>query len=273
MSRLDPILAATRARVAAAERQTPPSALRDHPPFHAPTRSFGPALKRAAAPAVIAECKRASPSAGRLRADYDPAALARAYQVAGAAAVSVLTEPEFFGGSLGHLAAVRAAVALPVLRKDFVLDPYQLVEARAAGADAVLLIAAALAPRRLHDLHDEARSLGLGVLVEVHTEAEAEALDLDRLEVVGVNSRDLSTFDVDLDRAGRVLAGLPPALVRVAESGLREAGDLARLRRRGADAFLIGTRFMRAAAPGDALAALRRETAALLHPMPAEASP
>ena len=272
MSRLDPILEAARARVAAAERRTPLGALRDRPLFHAPRRPFGAALRRAPAPAVIAECKRASPSEGRLRPDYDLAALARTYEAAGAAALSVLTEPAFFGGSLDHLAAVRAAVEVPVLRKDFVLTSYQLAEARAAGADAVLLIAAALAPAQLHDLHSEARVLGLDVLVEVHTAAEADALDLDRLAIVGVNSRDLRTFEVSLDRAARVLAGLPVGLVRVAESGLREPDDLARLRRRGADAFLIGTRFMRAPAPGDALATLRRETAALLA-TPTEVAP
>ncbi|MDT0631905.1 indole-3-glycerol phosphate synthase TrpC [Rubrivirga sp. S365] len=261
---LDQILADTRALVAERRAVTPAAALTKRPAFHAPTLSLARALRRPDGPAYVAECKRASPSEGVIRPEYDPAATARAYKQAAAAAISVLTEPTHFQGSLEHLAAVRHAVDLPVLRKDFVVDDYQLVEARAYGADAVLLIAAALDRALLHDLLDAARDLGLGVLVEVHDERELDAIDLDRVDVLGANSRDLKTFRVDLDRAGRVFAHLPARIVRVAESGIRTAEDAARLRASGADAFLVGTHLMRSADPGRALAALRRETAVAL---------
>ena len=261
---LDQILADTRALVAERKAVTPAAALMRRPAFHAPTLSLSRALRRPDGPAYIAECKRASPSEGVIRAEYHPAQTARAYKQAAAAAISVLTEPTHFQGSLDHLATVRHAVDLPVLRKDFVVDEYQLVEARAYGADAVLLIAAALRPAPLHDLLAAARDLGLGVLVEVHDESELDGLDLDRVDVLGANSRDLKTFAVDLDRAGRVFARLPDRIVRVAESGIRNAEDAARLRDAGADAFLVGTHFMRHDDPGRALAALRRETAVAL---------
>ena len=261
---LDQIVADTRALVAERKAVTPAAALMRRPAFHAPTLSLARALRRPDGPTTIAECKRASPSEGVIRAEYDPARIARAYKQAAAAAVSVLTEPTHFQGSLDHLAAVRHAVDLPVLRKDFVIDAYQLVEARAYGADAVLLIVAALDGARLHDLQDAARDLGLDVLVEVHAESEEDALDLDRVDVLGVNSRDLATFEVDLGRAERVFARLPERVVRVAESGIRTAEDAARLREYGADAFLMGTHLMRQPDPGRALAALRRETALAL---------
>ena len=258
---LDQILADTRALVDERKAVTPAAALMRRPAFHAPTLSLARALRRPDGPAVIAECKRASPSEGVIRREYHPADIARSYKNAAAAAVSVLTEPTHFKGSLNDLAEVRHAVDIPLLRKDFVVDVYQLVEARAYGADAVLLIAAALDPARLADLLDAARSLSLGVLVEVHDDAEVDALDLDAVDVLGVNSRDLKTFEVDLGRAERVFARLPERIVRVAESGIRTAADAARLRRAGADAFLVGTHLMRQPDPGRALAALRRETA------------
>lgn len=261
---LDQLLADTAARVAHARRRVPVDDLEARPAFHAPTLSLARSLRRAGAPAILAECKRASPSEGTIRADYKPAEIALAYKNNAAAAISVLTEPAHFKGSLEHLAAVRAAVDLPVLRKDFLVDPYQLIEARAFGADAVLLIAAALAPAQLRDLHDAATALGLDVLVEIHDEREADTLDLDRIELLGVNHRDLKTFAVDLSRSRRLFARLPERIVRVAESGLSSAADLAALSDHGADAFLIGTAFMRAANPGQALAALRRETAIAL---------
>lgn len=261
---LDLILADTRALVQKRKALVTEAALEARPAFHAPTLSLARALRRPDGPAFIAECKRASPSEGLLRREYDPAAIAQQYRVAAAAAVSVLTEPTHFKGSLEHLAAARQAVDLPLVRKDFVVDPYQLTEARAYGADAVLLIAAALDPNLLHDLLDAAEALGLGVLVEVHDPAELDALDLDRVSVLGVNSRDLATFDVDLGRAETVFSVLPERIVRVAESGIRTADDTARLRAAGADAFLVGSAFMRAPDPGRALAALRRETAVAL---------
>ena len=261
---LDQILDDTRALVAERKAVTPAAALMKRPAFHAPTLSLARALRRPDGPAYVAECKKASPSEGVIQPEYHPAQTARAYKQAAAAAISVLTEPTHFQGSLEHLAAVRHAVDLPVLRKDFVVDEYQLVEARAYGADAVLLIVAALDRALLHDLLDAARDLGLGVLVEVHGEDELDGLDLDRVDVLGANSRDLKTFTVDLDRAGRVFSRLPARVVRVAESGIAGAEDAARLRDAGADAFLVGTHLMRQPDPGRALAALRRETAVAL---------
>ncbi len=268
MSILDQIVRETTALVAERKAVTPAAALQRRPAFHAPTLPLARALRRPDGPATIAECKKASPSEGVIRPEYDPAQIARAYKQAAAAAVSVLTEPKHFGGSLDHLAAVRHAVDLPVIRKDFVVDAYQLVEARAYGADAVLLIVAALDRARLADLLDAARDLGLGTLVEVHADDEMEIVDLDRVDVLGVNSRDLKTFEIDLDRPGRIFAGLPERVVRVAESGIKTAEDAARLRDAGADAFLVGTHLMRQPDPGRALAALRRETAVALASRP-----
>ena len=261
---LGQILADTRALVAERQARIPVAALEGRSAFYAPTLSLARALRRPDGPTFVAECKRKSPSEGVLRAEYDPAEIARQYRYAAAAALSVLTEPTHFGGHIEHLAQVRQAVDLPLLRKDFVVSDYQIVEARAYGADAVLLIAAAHDPAQLHDLHDAATAIGLGVLVEVHTAAELDALDLDRVAVVGVNSRDLHTFTVDLGRAHDVFRLLPERVVRVAESGIRTADDTARLRDAGADAFLVGTAFMREPDPGRALAALRRETAVAL---------
>ncbi len=264
MTILDTILDDTRRLVAERKAVVPAAALEKRAAFHAPTLSLARALRRPDGPAYVAECKRASPSEGVIRREYDPAAIARQYKQAAAAAVSVLTEPAHFRGSLDDLAAVRHAVDVPVLRKDFVVDEYQLVEARAFGADAVLLIATALDAPRLADLLAAARELGLGVLVEVYAEDELDKLDLDAVDVLGVNSRDLKTFEVDLGRAGRVFDRLPERIVRVAESGIRDAEAAARLRRDGADAFLVGTHFMRQPDPGRALATLRRETALAL---------
>ena len=261
---LGQILTDTRALVADRSARVPVAALEARPAFHAPTLSLARALRRPDGPTFVAELKRASPSEGELRREYDPAEIARSYRVAAAAALSVLTEPTHFKGSLDHLAAVRQAVDLPLLRKDFVVSDYQIAEARAYGADAVLLIAAALDPAELHDLHDAATGMGLGVLVEVHDARELDGLDLDRVAVLGVNSRDLHTFAVDLGRAETVFRLLPDRIVRVAESGIRTADDTSRLRDAGADAFLVGTAFMRETDPGRALAALRRETAVAL---------
>jgi indole-3-glycerol phosphate synthase len=202
---------------------------------------------------VIAECKRRSPSRGVLRADYDAASIARAYESAGAAAISVLTEPTFFDGSLADLAAVRAAVELPVLRKDFVVSEYQLLEARAAGADAVLLIVAALARGDLRRLLKQAAALGLEALVEVHDRGELDvALDAGAA-LVGVNNRNLRTLAVDVRASEDLIARIPSGVVSVSESGLKSAGDLARLGRLGYRAFLIGERLMTDPDPGGAL--------------------
>lgn len=210
---------------------------------------------------VIAECKRRSPSKGILREAYDPVAIARGYAAAGAAAISVLTESAFFDGALAHLSAVRAAVDPPVLRKDFISDESQIVEARAAGADAVLLIVAGLSDQALRALRARADAAGLAALVEVHSQEELQrALDAGA-DIVGVNSRNLRTLEVDLSLHERLRTGLPAGVIAVAESGLTSGADLRRLRAVGYHAFLIGERFMSAVDPGAALAALLVETA------------
>jgi indole-3-glycerol phosphate synthase len=199
---------------------------------------------------VIAECKRRSPSRGVLRRDYDPVAVARSYADAGAAAISVLTEPTFFDGSLEHLAAVRQAVPLPLLRKDFIVTEYQLYEARAAGADAVLLIVSALRPVEVKVLHEHAAALALDVLVEVHDATElAIAIDAGA-RIVGVNNRSLRTLQVDVGVSEALIAQMPPDVVAVSESGLRSAADILRLKAAGYRAFLIGERFMSSDNPG-----------------------
>jgi indole-3-glycerol phosphate synthase len=202
---------------------------------------------------VIAECKRRSPSRGVLRESYDPVAIATAYAEAGAAAVSVLTEPTFFDGSIEHLQAVRGAVGVPVLRKDFIVSEYQLLEARAAGADAVLLIVAALRPIELKVLHDHAQQLALDVLVEVHNATElAIAIDVGA-KIVGVNNRNLRTLEVDVNASETLIAQIPEDVVGVSESGLKSPSDVIRLRDRGYKAFLIGERFMTQPDPGGQL--------------------
>ena len=219
--------------------------------------SFIEALRTGPSPRVIAECKRRSPSRGILRSEYDPASHARGYAAAGAAAISVLTEPTFFDGTLGHLQAVRRAVELPLLRKDFIVSRYQLLEAIASGADAVLLIVAALADAELRHLLGAARELGLAALVEVHDEAELRrALD-EGAGVIGVNSRNLRTLGVDSDVHARLAPLLPANVVAVAESGLRSQSDLNRLETAGYHAFLIGERLMTQPDPGAALRTLR----------------
>jgi indole-3-glycerol phosphate synthase len=214
---------------------------------------FKAALTRDDRVNVIAECKRRSPSRGVLRSDYDPVAIAKAYDEAGAAAISVLTEPTFFDGSLDHLAAVRQATLLPILRKDFIVDSYQILEARAAGADAVLLIVAAIEADVLARLHRDAVNAGLDVLVEVHDASEVRvALDAGA-QVIGVNNRNLRTLDVDTSVSGKVIELIPDDIVAVAESGLKTSADVQTLRAAGYDAFLVGERFMVADDPGRGL--------------------
>jgi indole-3-glycerol phosphate synthase len=205
---------------------------------------------------VIAECKRRSPSKGVLAAHYDPVSIARAYEAGGAAAISVLTEPAFFDGALDHLAAVRVAVSVPLLRKDFIVDDYQLFEARAAGADAVLLIVAALEQADLVRLQRRAGELGMAALVEVHEESElTRAVDAGA-RVIGVNNRNLRTLAVDVDGSYRLAARIPSGVVGVSESGLKSRAELDRLAAAGYRAFLIGERFMTDTDPRGAVAAL-----------------
>jgi len=210
-------------------------------------------LSRASGLNVIAECKRRSPSRGVLRADYDAAAIAAGYEANGAAAVSVLTESAFFDGSLEDLRRVRARVGLPLLRKDFIVDDYQLVEARAAGADAVLLIVAALEPESFRALHGRAIALGFAALVEVHDPGELETALAVHPRLIGVNNRNLRTLEVNPSASLGLVDSIPDDVVAVAESGLRDFDDLGRLRGAGYDAFLVGERLVSAPDPGRAL--------------------
>jgi indole-3-glycerol phosphate synthase len=209
---------------------------------------------------VIAECKRRSPSRGVLRPDYDPAAISRAYEAAGAAAISVLTEPTFFDGSLEDLETVSRTTGLPLLRKDFIVSDYQLLEASAAGASAILLIVAALTDGDLRALSVHAETLGLDTLVEVHS-----ALDLRRAadagaRIIGVNNRNLRTLEVDVHASEELIAQMPKGAIAVSESGLKTAGDLTRLGELGYQAFLIGERFMAVEDPGEALRTLLNQS-------------
>ncbi|MHB9149323.1 MAG: tryptophan synthase subunit beta [Thermoleophilia bacterium] len=251
------IIVDRRRSVAEARRRVPPAALREASRARGPARDV-PALlssRQGGGHAVIAEIKRRSPSRGPIRPDLDPAEIARAYEAAGAFAVSVLTEPDHFGGAAAHLAAVRAAVEIPVLYKDFVVDPYQLWEARAAGADLVLLIVALLGAETGRYVR-LAREVGLEPLVEVHRPAELELALAAGARLVGVNNRDLDTFVTDLSVSRRLLPGIPEGVIAVSESGLRNVEDLDELARCGADAFLVGETLLRASDPGAALAEL-----------------
>jgi indole-3-glycerol phosphate synthase len=220
---------------------------------------FLAALSRTGRVNVIAECKRRSPSKGVLRAEYDPVAIARGYVDAGAAALSILTEPAFFDGSLEHLAAVRDAVDVPLLRKDFIVSEYQLLEAKAAGADAVLLIVAALQPSELRALAARAADCELDALVEVHDGAELRVAADAGARIIGVNNRNLRTLEVDVHASETLIERMPRGVVAVSESGLAAAADLVRLGRLGYSAFLVGEHLMTAPDPGVALAQLLKE--------------
>jgi len=252
---LEAILAATRARVDVAIAREPHAAV-ERRAMARVTRAaeFAARLSRSGSINVIAECKRRSPSRGVLRTAYDPVAIATGYERAGAAAISILTEPGFFDGSLAHLAAVREAVAIPLLRKDFMIDEYQLLEARAAGADAILLIVAALDDRTLRLLSAKAAALELAALVEVHSSEECRRAMDAGARIIGVNNRNLRTLQVDLE-ASRAIAGMLPADgIGISESGLKTAADLQAMKSLGYKAFLMGERFMIEPDPGAALA-------------------
>ena len=251
------IVAATRHAVGERERRCPAAVLAAQAASTTPGGArFVAALTAPGRVRVIAECKRRSPSGGILRADYRPDRIAATYEAHGAAAVSVLTEPTFFDGSLDHLRAVRAAVDLPVVRKDFIVAPYQLLEAVAAGADAVLLIVAALDDTELGALLAEATSLGLAALVEVHDGAELRRAVTAGARVIGVNNRNLRTLSVDLNASRSLVAQMPPGTVAVAESGLRTSADLVELGAAGYHAFLIGETLIKTPEPGETLGRL-----------------
>ena len=256
---LDRIVAATRARVAESRRAADLRELERRAEQHVP-RGFRKALdsKGRDGIAVIAELKKASPSKGLIRASFDPVELAQELETAGAAALSVLTDEEFFQGSLENLRKASATVAIPCLRKDFIIDEFQLLEARANSADAVLLIVAALTQLELETLARGSRAKGLDVLCEAHDAEELHrALDAG-CDLIGVNTRDLRTFKVDLLTAFDLAPKFPAGVVRVAESGIHSADDVARLRGAGYHAFLVGESLMRADSPGNALQELMR---------------
>ena len=256
---LDAILARTRERVAAEQERRPLGFSHPAVTQAPPVRPFAEAIARAGRVNVIAEHKRRSPSRGAIREDLLPADVARGYERAGAAAISVLTVEPIFGGRSAHLEEVRAATGLPVLRKDFVLDPWQVWEARAAGADAVLLIVAALTDAELRSLLEVAREAGLDALVEVHDRGELDRALAAGARIVGVNNRDLRTLAVSLDTAVALAPAIPDDVVAVAESGIRTGTHLRRLRDAGFDAFLVGEHLMAAPDPGEALERLLEE--------------
>jgi indole-3-glycerol phosphate synthase len=266
---LDEILACTRRDLALRKQSTDRAALERRAAMHAP-RGFAAALRHhsRSGPAIIAELKKASPSRGLIRAEFSVAALAPMLANAGAAALSVLTEEHFFQGSLENLEQASAAVAIPCLRKDFIVDEFQILEARASCADAVLLIAAVLDDATLRNLTDAAHVQGLDVLCEVHDAVEvARVLDLG-CEAIGVNNRNLRTFQVSLDVSLELAELLAENVVRVAESGIHTAQDIIRLRAAGFDAFLIGESLMRQPDPGKALAGLLADVR-ISHEVPA----
>jgi len=256
---LQRILAVKRAEVAAAQAAKPLAVLRAEATLQSSPRDFVGAIRAkigAGLPAVIAEIKKASPSKGVLRADFDPAAIASDYACAGAACLSILTDRQFFQGAPAYLLEARSACELPVLRKDFLVDAYQVYESRMMGADAILLIVAALELRQLRELETLAASLGMAVLVEAHDASELDlALQLDTA-LIGINNRNLRSFEVDLATTLDQLQRIPPQKIVVSESGILAPADVALLRSRGVQAFLVGEAFMRAASPGAELGRL-----------------
>ena len=257
------ILARKAEEVAERARHTSLAAVRAAAEAAGPSRGFLTALRAriaSGAPAVIAEIKKASPSKGMLRADFDPAVIARSYERHGATCLSVLTDAGFFQGSDTHLHAVRASCALPLLRKDFTIDSYQVYEARALGADCILLIGAALSDAQLNELAALARALQLDALIEVHDAAELDRVLALGAPLIGINNRNLRTFETSLDVTVSLLSKIPKDRLVVTESGILTPGDVARMRRHGVHAFLVGEAFMRAPDPGTKLSELFSET-------------
>lgn len=253
------ILEVKRQEIAAASTLLPLPELRSRASDAGPVRDFAAALQAriaAGRPAVIAEIKKASPSRGLLREPFVPAAIAASYERHGAACLSVLTDRSFFQGSNDDLAAARAACALPVLRKDFIIDPYQVYEARAWGADCILLIVAALAPERMRELEQLARALGMSVLVEVHDAAELDSALALATPLIGINNRDLRTFETSLETTYALRGRIPSDRIAITESGILQPAHVAAMRSRGVHCFLVGEAFMRAEDPGKQLATL-----------------
>jgi indole-3-glycerol phosphate synthase len=255
---LDDIVAYKKTELATQKQKVSLAQLQDMPLFHATPPPFTKTIREWPGRTIIAEVKKASPSKGVIRADFEPLSLAKTYDVNGAVAISVLTESRFFQGSLDYLRLIRAQVGRPLLRKDFLFDPYQVYEARAFGASAILLIVAILSDGQLNELGALARSLGLDCLVEVHDEAELERALAGGAELLGVNNRDLRTFHTAIETSERLVRFVPSGTTVVSESGLSRSEQLARLESLGVKAFLIGETFMTAPDPGVPLRALIR---------------
>jgi indole-3-glycerol phosphate synthase len=255
---LDDIVVAKRAELATQKQKLSLAQLQDMPLFQATPLPFLDTVRRWPGRAIIAEIKKASPSKGLIRADFQPLRLAQIYAASGAAAISVLTERQFFQGSLDFLRVIREQVALPLLRKDFLFDPYQVYEARAFGASAILLIVAILSDQQLAELSTLARVLGLDCLIEVHDEVELQRALACGVRLLGINNRDLRTFHTTIETSERLLRLVPPEVTVVSESGLSHSEQLSRLEEQGARAFLIGETFMAAPDPGVPLRALLR---------------
>jgi indole-3-glycerol phosphate synthase len=250
------IIATKHKEIALASVHRPISALLDEIANQAPCRGFAQAIQKKVLNkqyAVIAEIKKASPSKGILRADFNPALIARSYERGGASCISVLTDETYFQGQAAYLVQARQACTLPVIRKDFIVDDYQLFEARAMGADAILLIAAALTLPQMHALEGVANKLGMDVLVEVHNALELEAALQLQTPLIGINNRNLKTFEVNLQNTFDLLPSIPDNKVVVTESGILCAADVLAMRNQNVHAYLVGEAFMRAEEPGDAL--------------------
>ncbi len=254
---LEKIVTQTREDISNRKKKISADAFNSFAEYVRPRRDFRKALNQTDQVSVIAEIKKASPSKGILRKDFNPVVIAQSYLENGAAAISVLTNEPFFQGTLPYLQEVSAVASVPVLRKDFIIDFYQIEEARAWGADAILLIVKITDGSQLNELHDAATECGLQVLVECYDEADWDRLDFGRVSVVGVNNRNLDTFEVDLHRGVELLSKAPGGVIRVSESGLSEPGDLVMLQQNGIQSALIGERFMKAQNPGEELFRIR----------------
>lgn len=261
---LETIVEKTRDDLAKRKREVSIKELESFRGFEKSRMSMREALLKTGDVSIIAEIKKGSPSKGVIRHDFKPAEIAKQYIGGGASAISVLTDEPFFMGSLAYLDQVSEFSTVPLLRKDFIVDPYQVVEAAAFGADAVLLIATICEGNQLSELLAAAKESGLEALVECYHDEEVDVLQWDEIEILGVNNRDLTTFTVDLHRGVELLNKAPEGVVRVSESGLRTAADLAVLRQNGIHAALIGEQFMRQADPGRALATMQRELQSLI---------
>lgn len=266
MNKLEEIIAHKRIEVAGAQKNTPLRELEASPFFKRATTSLRASLEQKKSPAIIAEFKRRSPSKGDINTKATPAQTAQDYQNAGASGMSVLTDTSFFGGANHDLIMARQHAQIPILRKEFIVDSYQIVEAKAMGADAILLIAACLSPEQLKELAQTARQYGLDVLMEVHNQAELDTHLNKYVSIVGVNNRNLKTFEVDIQTSLDLVNKIPNEFVKISESGLKSSQEIVKLYKAGYQGFLIGETFMRSGNPGKGCADLLKEIDQLLNP-------